>query len=208
MKSALVYIDGFDDELLQPLLIAARAERIDFETRSRRNEVMATAEWYVVPAVALYLAKPFIDKFLAKASDDFIAITYPRFKQALQRLVKRLYIQERSSFTISAAGRKKVSDEGAWLFGVYSLERSGRRIKFIFGDGLSEEQYVTAVEELLRTIRTHHLGGLNDEIAQGIGRLVDPTASEILLMFHAEKGKWFVFDPVARLKEWQRREKP
>ena len=43
MKSALVYLDGFDDELLQPLLIAARSERIDLETRSRRNEVMATA---------------------------------------------------------------------------------------------------------------------------------------------------------------------
>ena len=208
MKSALVYLDGFDDELLQPLLIAARSERIDLETRSRRNEVMATAEWYVVPAVALYLAKPFIDKFLAKASDDFIAITYPKFKRALQRLVQRLYIQERSSFRISAAGRKKVSDEGAWLFGVYSLERSGRRIKFIFGDGLSEEQYATAVEELLLTIRTHHLGGLNDEIAQGIGRLVDPNAREILLMFHAEKRKWFVFDPVARLNEKQRREEP
>lgn len=68
MKSALVYLDGFDDKLLQPLLIAARSERIDLETRSRRNEVMATAEWYVVPAVALYLAKPFIDKFLARAS--------------------------------------------------------------------------------------------------------------------------------------------
>jgi len=81
-------------------------------------------------------------------------------------------------------------------------------MKFIFGDGLSEEQYAKAVEELLRTIRAHYLDGVNDEIAQGIGRLVDPRASRIFLMFHAKKGKWFVVDPVARLMEKQRREEP
>lgn len=68
---------------------------------------MATVEWYVVPAVALYLAKPFIDKFLAKASDDLTAIAYPKFKQALQQLVQRLYINEsQTSRLLLLAGRR------------------------------------------------------------------------------------------------------
>ena len=88
------------------------------------------------------------------------------------------------------------------------MARSGKRIKFVFGDGLTEQQYGTAVDELLKTLRAHHLDGVNDEITCGVARLLNPNMPDILLLFHPHKGKWEVIDPVVRIQSNANGDKP
>ncbi len=205
MQTSLIYVDDFEPEVFEPLVSAANQDQIPLDVHIRPNQPMAALEWLVLPAVALYFAKPFVDKLLAKASDDVAATVYPKFKLALHALVTRLYLKDRLRFKTFSSGKGKIVDEGAWLFGIYSVARSGKRIKFVFGDGLTAAQYATAVEELLKTLRAHHLDGVNDEIARGVALLLNPNMPDILLLFHAQKGKWEVIDPIARI---QNRGKP
>lgn len=196
MKTVLLYVDDFDPELFAGLVQAAEEESIPLELQVRPNQPLAAVEWFVLPAVAAYIAKPFIDKFLAKASEDAVAAGYPRFKEALRSLVTRLYVLDRSRFKTLASGKSKVVDGGAWLFGVYSVSKSGKRLKFVFGDALTEDQYAKAVDELLKCLRAHHLDELDEEVAKGIGRLLNPSLPDVILLFNAEEGHWHVVDPI------------
>ncbi|PTT92572.1 hypothetical protein DBR42_01665 [Pelomonas sp. HMWF004] len=204
METALLFVDDFKLDYFGDLIHGAADDGVALKVESRPNSPMAAMEWFVLSGVALYIAKPFVDKFLAKAADDVATAGYPKLKTALKALVKRLYITDRSRFRAFTSAGAKVVDEGAWLFGVYAESVGGQRLKFVFGDGLTEVQYAQAVEELFKLLRAHHLDGVNDEIAKGIGRLLNPALPNVVLLFHAEQGRWHVVDPILEIQSRSR----
>lgn len=58
----------------------------------REDEVpsspVAAMEWVVPTAIAIYIAKPFVDVILKCASDDFADVVYPRIKSGIAILAK------------------------------------------------------------------------------------------------------------------------
>lgn len=200
MDIAILHIDDFGQDLFEELFSASSLEEIDLRTESRPNQPMAALEWMILPAIAIYIAKPFVDKFLAKAAEDSVAVAYPRFKTAIQSLVVRLLKRERSRFRTVSSGKGKVVDEGAWLFGIYTVTRNNQRAKFIFGDGLTEEQYQCAVARLFELLNQHHVEGTADDITLGLHSLANPNASEIYLLFDRQNERWRVVDPMAEIR--------
>jgi hypothetical protein len=196
METGLLFVDDFEFAYFEDLIQGAADDGVSLEVESRPNSPIAATEWLVLTGIAIYIAMPFVDKFLAKAAEDAIAVGYPKLKAALQALVKRIYITDRSRFRTFTAAGAKVVDEGAWLFSVCAESVGGQRLKFVFGDGLAEVQYAQALEELFKLLRAHHLDGVNDEIAQGIGRLLNPVLANVVLLFDAEQGRWRVLDPL------------
>jgi len=204
METGLLFVDDFELAYFEDLIQGAADDDVSLEVESRPNSPIAAMEWLVLTGVAMYIAKPVVDKFLTKAADDAVAAGYPKLKAALQALVKRLYITDRSRFRTFTSNGMKVVDAGTWLFGLYSESMDGQRLKFVFGDGLTEVQYAQAVEELFKLLRAHHLDGVNDEIAQGIGRLLNPALPNVVLLFHAEQGRWHVVDPILEIQSKSR----
>ncbi|MDD2700895.1 MAG: hypothetical protein PHH36_06610 [Sideroxydans sp.] len=200
MDIGISHSDNFEQDMFEEISSASNLEGIALQAESRSNQQMAALEWMIVPAIAIYIAKPFIDKFLAKAAEDSLEFAYPRFKATLQSLVVRLFRCDRSKFKTFTSGKGKVVDEGSWLFGIYSVTRSNQRMKFIFCDGMTEDQYKYATSQLFTLLKYHHLEGGSDDITLGIASLPNPNAHEVFVRFDLQSKRWRVVDLIEEIK--------
>ena len=200
MDIAVLYLEDYGTELFEELILASQSESLAVETEGRKNQPMANLEWMVIPAIAIYIAKPFIDKFLAKAAEDSVSIAYPKFKAAVQALVIRIFKHDRSKFAIISSGKNKGVDEGAWIFGIYSVTRNNQRIKFIFDDKLNEGEYQHAIDQMFDLLRQHHLEGTEDDITLGIRALPNSNCSDIFLLYDRQNQKWRAVDPLTEMR--------
>ena len=129
--------------IVEPFLEDCERLAIPFEAQETEPEVYAAAEDYIPTAIAVYLAKPFIDAFLKKAGED----GYQLFKKGLAALLVRA---REVHLRIMTSGDKKSDPDYPFsrVVSVYSRSNDGIPIKFLFPHSLSAGEYEQAVENL------------------------------------------------------------
>ncbi len=202
----LLYIEGLPSEYFDDFRDSIDFDAIDFREEQRENEPFAALEWMIPTVVALYIGKKFADALLKKATDDFADSVYPKLKQGVTNLAKKLLVQDRSRFCVLSGGEKKVTNAASTIFSVTAQTTGKHRAKFVFhDDGLSELEYEIAVDKIFSTLESHY----HDDDCN----LLSDTSPDLLrggslfLIFDKQEQTWNLVDPIAeRLKQQAERD--
>lgn len=184
--------NGYLDDFRRPFSDGrVRLSVQEFEPRPH-----AALEWVIPTAVAVYIAKPFLDAIIKRAADDFGDSVYPRIKGAIVDLARKLYIrQPPPSFVITNQGPKVPSAD--MVFSICSETTTAHSIKFVFLKTYSDEQYDACVEQIFKILAKHHasIDG-SDHLSRQIAVLPENRRGHIYLAFDDDSGAWIVRDPI------------
>lgn len=201
---ALRYHAGLPDGYLD--IIRDALPHSDFEVFEDefQPQPYGAMEWVIPTAIAVYIAKPFIDAIIKRAADDFADVVYPRLKAGVTNFVKKLYIRERLPIKVIQSG--EVQDApNASIFSLYSETVTRVRVKFVFDKSLTEEAYDGCVERAFSLLLEHHQSDSgNDELSRQIGLLREDRRDQIFLVYNEQTGIWEARDPIQESIDKQR----
>lgn len=194
----LRYVEGFDSDHVEEFLNDVKGTGIEPVVEVRENSPYMALEWVVPTAIAIYLGKPFIDVFLKRAADDLADAVYPKIKTAFKKIVKRLFFEKPVSLmVVTKSGKKVGGDPSSLVFSVYSVAKTGHRLKFIFNDQITPIDCEAYVEELFELLAYHHgTEGEMDALSQQIAELGPYNGANINLKFDQTTSTWMVVDPI------------
>lgn len=159
----LLYLEELPPEYFDDFRNSIDFDAIDFREERRENEPYAALEWMIPTVVALYVGKKFADALLNKATDDFADAVYPRLKNGVAELAKKLLVTDRTRFGVVSSGVKKDTNAASTIFSVTAQTTGPHRAKFVFhDDSLSELEYEIAVDQIFATLETHYCEAGND----------------------------------------------
>ncbi|MDQ3565424.1 MAG: hypothetical protein M3436_15285 [Pseudomonadota bacterium] len=185
--------DGYLDEF--------RASFIDDDVRLSEQELepapFNAMEWVIPTAVAVYVAKPFLDAIIKRAADDFGDAVYPRIKAAIINLAKKLYVRERLPLVMITSQGPNDDSSDVIQFSICSETTTKRRIKFVFTKTYAEQQYETCIDQIFTILAEHHgSGDGRDALSQQIAQLPAIRRDQIFLVYDDESETWSVRDPI------------
>lgn len=166
---------------------------VGYEAETRPNEAYAGLEGYLPAAIAIYFARPFVDDFLKRAAKDVNDVLYPRTKEALANLLKRVFVSHRP-FKIVATPGKAMNPEMS-ILAFHTRTNAGREVKFVFLQTLNEEDYSEAVEQFLDVLGKHFgASEPNDPLL-----MTPPVESwkPILMSYDPAARAWRQYDPMS-----------
>ena len=114
----LLYLEGLPPEYFDDFRNSIDFDAIDFREEQRENEPFAALEWMIPTVVALYVGKKFANALLKKATDDFADTVYPKLKNGVAALAKKLLVTDRTRFGVLSSGEKKVTNAVSTIFSV------------------------------------------------------------------------------------------
>jgi len=165
---------------------------------------IAAIEWVVPTAIAIYIAKPFIDVILKRAADDFADVVYPRLKGGIATLAKKVFIRDRLPLSHDTCDVSSAPSE-AVFFSICSETTTTKRIKFVFTEPLPEHQYDTCIQELFTLLEQHHQSqDGTDDLSRQIAALPENLQYQIFLVYDGVSDTWEVRDPIHELIEKRR----
>jgi hypothetical protein len=200
----LLYYGGIPYGYLDDFRASLPTERF----RVSEDEVPATPgaamEWIVPTAIAIYIAKPFVDIILKRASDDFADVVYPRLKGGIATLAKKVFIRDRLPLS-RVTSKGPIAPSESAFFSIYSETTTNKRIKFVFVGTLPESQYDMCIQRAFELLELHHLSeDGTDELSLQIAALPHNRQDEIYLVYDGSSDTWEVRDPIQESIDKQR----
>ena len=197
----LLYLEGLPPEYFDDFRNSIDFDAIDFREEQRENEPYAALEWMIPTAVALYVGKKFADALLKKATDDFADAVYPKLKNGVAELTKKLFVTDRTRFGVVSSGETKVTNAASTIFSVTAQTTGRHRAKFVFhDDSLSELEYEIAVDQIFATLEAHYRDADNDLLSDTSPEYL--RGGSVYLIFDKQSQAWDLVDPIAeRLKQ-------
>jgi hypothetical protein len=192
----LRYFSGLPDGYLDDFRESLPTEDFDVSEQEVPPRPAMAMEWVVPTAVAIYIAKPFIDVVLKRAADDFADAVYPRFKNGIATLAKKLFLRERVQLTrVTSQG---VTDAPhALYFSIESVTTTTKLVKFVFANVLTDEEYDACVAQAFDILEQHHASADGtDSLSSQIASLPDSRQTVIFLVYNSELDEWEVRDPM------------
>ena len=193
----LQYFTGIPNGYLDDFRKSFDSDDVRLSEQEFEPAPFSAMEWVIPTAIAIYIAKPFIDVIIKRAADDFGDAVYPRVKNAIINLVRKLYISDRLPIMLVTSSGPKEDASELIQFSIYSETNTLRRIKFVFTKTYSEQQYNQCVNQVFTILTEHHskLGG-DDTLSQQIAQLPENRQDHIFLVYDDQAETWFVRDPI------------
>jgi hypothetical protein len=190
----LLYIEDLPASFFDEFEADLEEADVEFASETRPNEAFSGLESYLPAAIAIYIIKPFVDEFLKRAATDANDKLYPCVKNALARLVKRVFVAHRP-LRIGATAPNKVTNPEVAILALHSQNVAGRDVKFVFLQTLAEDEFDVAIEKLLTELRDHYTGKSPDD---PLGKTVPRSPwMPILMTYDLELRSWKPYDPIA-----------
>lgn len=181
---ALLHDDQVPAGLLDEFCSSVNVDSIRFE-KSARPEAgpHAGIDWLVLPAIAVFLLKPYFESFMGEAGKDH----YHALKKALKALWKKLFSKERRfrAAIVTASGVKKL--EYSMLFAIYAALDDGKLVKLLIRENCSEDEYSASVEAFMNFLESHHSCNSDDE--NSINLNFEAGGGNIILVAYDGKSK-------------------
>ena len=188
----LVHDEGVPPALLEDFYLNVNVDSLNFKrVKNSASGPYATLEWFIVPAIAIFLLKPYFDGFMEEAGRDHYIV----LRDQLRKLWKKLFSKERSfRFAVmTGSGEKKLRYSA--LFSVYTISDNGHKIKLLINHGCSEDEFTSSIDAFLDFIEAYHrqipLEG--DPISQSVER---PIGGHILVEYDKNSKSLKVIDPM------------
>ena len=192
----LRYYAGIPDGYLDDFRASLPMERFRISEDEVPPRSVAAMEWVLPTAIAIFIAKPFVDVILKRAADDFADVVYPRLKGGIATLAKKVFIRDRLPLSRVTRDGPSAPSETAF-FSIYSETTTKKRIKFVFTATLPEHQYDTCIQQLFVLLEHHHQShDGTDDLSRQIAALPDNPLDQIFLVYDGGSDTWEVRDPI------------
>lgn len=157
----------------------------------------AGIEWILPTTVLLFIAKSYFDPFLREMGKDH----YHLLKQAINGLRSKVFRKiEPKVKIVSSTGKVSDGEKFSIVFSIMADAGGGKRIKFLFQNSASEEEYIKIVDGIMSFLKSFYDNSLSPEIIEDLKR---PNLSRnmILLQFNAKTNRIEVVDLRPEIKK-------
>jgi len=187
--SLVVFYDSeVPEDFFKDFLRDVKGANLPVETRTITVGPMMALEWLLPTTVIVCLAKPFLDVFLKRAADDVADVVYPKIKNAITKLVIKVLVSTRGSWRrITTSGELPREGRSAF-FSIESETKEATRIKFVFNEGDSEEQYEACLDQALQLLQAHHTESPHDPF---LDAPVDEDRNTIYMLYDEDQQRWY-----------------
>jgi hypothetical protein len=177
------YQEDLPKEIMDELIDNITIEGLTIQSESREVGVYMAMEWALPSIIVAYLSKPYFEAFLKEAGKDH----YQLLKKGFINLFKRLFTKTNKA--------KRSS-----LFSVIGQLEDGRSVKFIFPEGLPEDEYEVLLNMLFELLANHYSAFPNDDITNIIDELQTPSRS-VYLEYSSSVHSWVLLDPMKEARK-------
>lgn len=156
----LIHDEQVPEKLLDQFCSDVKADSLHLQRVKRPGPGhQASLEWFVFPAIAVLILKPYFDGFMAEAGKDHYFV----LRRALKSLWKKIFGKDREFRVaiITSSGEKKQKYSSS--FSIYTVSDNGHKIKFLLRDDCSEDEYIASIDAFLDFIESHHYRDLSND---------------------------------------------
>jgi hypothetical protein len=192
----LSYSESLDPEIADEFLRAFEATPFTREAKPREDAPLAGVEWLLPTAVVLWLSEKYFGTMIQEAAKQH----YPEIRAALQKLVRRTTgpkREVRAIAVVSASTPAKLGKGDPATFSIYSVLRSGQRVKFLFEHHLSEAAQAAALDAMHVLMGEHRSQPVGGRLLAEAQRAGVEGERLIVLRFVALAGEWRAWNPRA-----------
>ena len=186
-------VDFFDE-----FLAKGKESQIPVDLRSQKNEPMMAIDWLIPTAVIVYLAKPFIDDILRRASKDFGDYVYPKINNLISTLATKVLIGTRNRLKLVTPSGPKPREGKSAFFSLTSETSQQMQVKFVFEEGLSERDYEIQVEQALKLLLEHYFDQHRDPF---LNASVASGTKTIFMLYDGQKRNWQPADVIEEIRK-------
>ena len=150
-------VDGFCAELNVKPINIQKIERPE-------QGPQAHLEWFAIPAIAVWLLKPYFNSLLTEAAKDHHVV----LKKGLEWLWKRVFGRDRElrGSIVTSSGETK--PKYSVTFAIYVLAEDGRIVKLLVRDDASEDECASIIDAFLKFVESYHSGNLPNRYRESL----------------------------------------
>ena len=149
---AILHHEETPRDFLDDLCLAANPLDVQTIRRPWESYVQASIEWFIVPAVAIYLLKPFFSAFLTEAGKD----SYNLLRRVLKRTWPRFFGDEADiqAKVMTSDGEKET--QYSPCLAIFAIVKSDLPpVKFVFHNSYSKEQYDSHIDAIVGFLHSY-----------------------------------------------------
>lgn len=191
----LIHDEQVPEKLVDKFCSDLKADFLHLQRVTRPGQgPQASLEWLVLPAIAVLILKPYFGGFMAEAGRDHYFV----LRRSLKRFWKKIFGKDREFRVaiITSSGEKK--QRYSTSFSIYTVADNGHKIKLLFRDDCSEDEYVASIDAFLDFIESYH----NRDLLNDCGITLDfekDVGGQILVEYDRNSKSLRIVNPVPAL---------
>lgn len=150
----LFYPDKFSQDVVDELLADIKDTGVNIQVVPQEPQMYASAEWAIPGMIVAYILKPYFEAFLGEAGKSHYEILSKWLKKVLG--IGRSLIVKR--FSATASPDKQVDGKQSASISVYFQTKNNIRIKLLFDESLSLDEWQKAMDKMLDIMLKHYQG--------------------------------------------------
>jgi hypothetical protein len=156
----------FSDEFIQNSKEELESDGLEIELQTYPvNQVYGSVEWAIPTFLVIYVLKSYFDGFLKEAGKDHYSVLKNWLKSKAEILKP---IQVTTIVPDTSPNKIDVNNTQSKTFSIDSKTRDEIRIKFLFDNNLTIDDWNIAIDNALIMLEEHHLKEGNDCLTQQI----------------------------------------
>lgn len=161
----LFYPDKLPKHITDDLLVDIKDTGVNIQVTPQEPQMYASSvEWAVPGMIAAYILKPYFESFLGEAGKSHYEVVSKWLHKVLA--IGRSLIAKRVS--ASSSPDKKIDSKQSAGVSVYLQTKNNIRIKLLFDEQLSLEEWQKAMDDMLDIILMHYQGNGSDVLTQAL----------------------------------------
>lgn len=181
--------DLFNDEFIFQSKKELETDGLDIDLEVYpSNRVYGMAEWALPTAFVIYILKSYFDGFLKEAGKDHYALL-KNFLKSKAEILKPIPLVT----VVSEESPNKIDKNNTQskVFSIESITYNGVKIKFLFDNNLTIDEWKDAIEKALILLENNHFKLINDDIAVAENKL---TGYQLFAIFDSQSMEWQFLD--------------
>ncbi len=150
---AVIHHERVPTSLLDEFCASVNTDSLSFERISRPEPgPQMGMEWLAIPAIAVFLLKPYFESFMTEAGRDH----YHVLRNALKALWDKLFSKNRRFrvAVVTVSGEK--TSKYSMLFAIYANVDNNQLVKLLVRQDCSEDEYAASVDAFLKFLESRH----------------------------------------------------
>lgn len=194
------YNEGMSPEIPKLIVDTVQHPNLNLVEEAREDHgPFAGTEWLMLTAIAIYVTKPYFEAFLKEMGKDH----YNLLKKGILSVWNKLFDKNRQIrlLLVGTEGKIKSGNKYSLGFSVWSEMNDGHKVKFLFEDELTEDEFEKNVSLILQLLQAIHLaeGRLDDCLI--MDKDVRHSGRTILIAFDKEAQKLRMISPLLGKKK-------
>ncbi len=162
------YLKRFPDVEIGSAVNLIKADGLNLMIEEKEPEAYASMEWIVPTAVITYIAKSYFDGFLGEMGKDH----YLAVKKGLKLLANKCKGIKMVKLTSTGTTEKVDSTyTQSQTFSIIIQTKNNKRIKLLFDDELSKEDWENAIDKLFDYVIEHYEKQSGDKLSMELDTL-------------------------------------